>query len=109
MCSTLRVYWSAPYGLNRGIPASAEAVEEEASAPVVVRTGGRGEVAEGEPVGDVGVVEVASGEVPAKHSGVVTPANQVGGGVGGCLGEGDELPGIRIGHEQGVNLTLASD
>jgi hypothetical protein len=82
---------------------SAEAVEKEASAPVVGRTAWRGQVAESEPVGDVGVVEVANGEVPAEDSGVVAPLNQVTGGVSGCLGEGSELPGLRVGHEQGVS------
>src|SRR5689334_8388547 len=60
---------SAPGVSAAGVsaPGSAppEAVEEEAGAPVVVSARGPGQVAQGEPGGDVGVVEVADGEVRA--------------------------------------------
>src|ERR1700678_938544 len=86
----------------RHCSAWAEAVEEEAGAPVVVLTGGSGQLAEGESVGDIGVVEVPGGEVPAYHPGIAASLDQAGGHVGGCPGDRGQLPGFWVGHQQCV-------
>ena len=62
--SASKVPWPVIWMLC-GWSVNAEAVEEEAGAPVVIRAVGCGQVAESESIGDVGVVEVAGGEVAA--------------------------------------------
>jgi len=73
----------------------AEAFEEEAGAPIVVLTGGSGQLARGESVGHVGVVQVLGGEVRAYHPGIVASPDEAGGHVDGGHGDRGQLLGCR--------------